>query len=113
MKDLDLAYMPPIVTSEETEDFHPPILKEEPLHHIFKFCECVGFQFIRETFMKPKNLYAHGCKFQSEFSYLLSLVFSFFLLCLLTLLPLISQVCLTTTRTWRKKCFFFQILPLP
>lgn len=63
LKGLDLAYMPPIVMSEETEDFHPPILKDDALHHVFKFCEYLGFQFTRDTFMKHKTLYTHGCKF--------------------------------------------------
>lgn len=62
LRGLDLAHMPPIVTSEEIEDFHPPILKGEALHHIFKFCECLGFQFTLDTFMKHRTLYTLGCK---------------------------------------------------
>lgn len=82
VKGLDLAYMPYIVMSEKTEDFRPPILKDDALHHIFKFCECLGVQFTWDTFMKLKILYTHGCKFlvfQSGLIYLLSFALYFLL----------------------------------
>lgn len=62
IKGLDLEYMPHIRMSEKTEDFRPPTLKGDVLKDVFKFCECIGFQFTQHTFIKPKILHTHGCK---------------------------------------------------
>lgn len=63
LKGLDLAYMPHIVVSEETEDFNPPVLIGDALHHAFKFCECLGFQLTQDSFMMHDLLFKLGCKF--------------------------------------------------
>lgn len=63
LKALNLTYIPHIFMSEETEDFRPPTLKGDGLHDIFKFCQCLGFKCTRDTFMNPKTLYTHGCKY--------------------------------------------------
>lgn len=63
LKGLDLGYMSHIVISEEIEDFQPLTLKDNVVHHVFKFCECLGYQFTRDTFMKHNIMHTHGCKF--------------------------------------------------
>lgn len=63
LKGLDLAYMPPIFMSLETEDFQPPILKDDALHHVFQFREFLGYQFTQDSLMRYKTLHNHGCKF--------------------------------------------------
>lgn len=55
MKGIDLRYMPQIAIDREIEDFRPLVLQGDVLRQVFDFCECLGYQLIRDTFMKHKR----------------------------------------------------------
>lgn len=73
LRGFDLDYMPQLATDQEIDDFHPPTLKDEALVQIQSFCECLDYQMTRDSFMKHKTMFYHGCK---SFVYLLSLGYS-------------------------------------
>lgn len=60
LRGLDWDYMPQITVDQEIDDFRQPALKNEALAQVFNFCECMGYQLTRDTFMKHRTLFNHG-----------------------------------------------------
>lgn len=94
LKGLDPGYMPNIVADCEIEDFHPPTLTGEALDQVFSFCECLGYQMTRDTFMTQKSVYKHSCKY-STFNWSRSF-------------PLIYRICIRIVFSPSHFCFFFR-----
>ena len=62
LKGLDLEFMPYIATDGVVTDFRAPALEGEALGQIRDFCDCLGHQVTRDTFMNFKKLCNWGCK---------------------------------------------------
>ncbi|KAK1365436.1 hypothetical protein POM88_040997 [Heracleum sosnowskyi] len=61
LKGLDLEFLPYIVSGVEAEVFDTYTLEGEALAQIHRFCECLGFQMTRDSFMKHDKLFELGC----------------------------------------------------
>ncbi|KAK1392112.1 hypothetical protein POM88_011168 [Heracleum sosnowskyi] len=61
LKGLDLEFLPHIVSNVEAEVFDVFTLEGEALVQIHQFCECLGFQMTRDSFMKHDLLFELGC----------------------------------------------------
>ena len=68
LKGLDLAFMSYIETDDKKvrTDFGAPGATGEFRAQLVEFCNCLGFQLTRDTFMQHDKLHAGGCKFYSR-----------------------------------------------
>ncbi|XP_074365858.1 uncharacterized protein LOC141706878 [Apium graveolens] len=62
LRGLDLHYLPHIASEGVRTRFRRDVLRGEALRLIFAFCECLGFQMTRDTFMNHRTLHRLGCK---------------------------------------------------
>ncbi|XP_074327713.1 uncharacterized protein LOC141665627 [Apium graveolens] len=61
LRGLDLHYLPDIASEGVRTRFRRDVLRGDALKLIFAFCECLGFQMTRDTFMNHRTLHRLGC----------------------------------------------------
>ncbi|KAL8119002.1 hypothetical protein AgCh_016482 [Apium graveolens] len=61
LRGLDLHYLPHIASEGVRTRFRRDVLRGDALRLIFAFCECLGFQMTRDTFMNHRTLHRLGC----------------------------------------------------
>lgn len=61
LKGLDRFYLPYISMDKVVTDFRLPVLEGEALQQILDFCNCLGSQITRDSFMDHRKLYRYRC----------------------------------------------------
>lgn len=61
LKGLHLFYLPYVAMDKVVTDFRLPILEGEALQQILDFCNCLGSQMTRDSFMDHRKLYRYRC----------------------------------------------------
>ena len=62
LKGVDLFYTPYVATEGVITEFDRPVLEGKALKQIYDFCNRLGSQWTRDTFMDFRKLHRHGCK---------------------------------------------------
>lgn len=61
LKGLDIEYMPLFAARSDIVEREVYQFEGEALDRIHSFCECLGFQMTRDTFMNHEKMFELGC----------------------------------------------------